>query len=113
MSCALRLKRPKRLALALAVVAVSAFSLTALVKARNASTLAACISHLRANAIGWRNYEADDSEGWGIPAHPGHVDPGASDATYVSVCEWGGKSGVGRPDLPGDGNRPQPEDCPP
>lgn len=74
--------------------------LPSLQAAREAGKSSACLSMLKNIATTSSVYEADDPNGWGIPAHPGQFrrTVGSSVRTYVGAYEWGGKSGIGRAD---------------
>ena len=74
--------------------------LPSLQAAREAGKSSACLSMLKNIATTSSVYEADDPNGWGIPAHPGQFrrTVGSSVRTYVGAYEWGGKSGIGRGD---------------
>lgn len=84
-----------------------AILLPALQQAREQSKNAACLAHIKNIATSSRVYEADDPNGWGIPVHPLQYDEGNAglDPTFIGAYEWGGKSGIGRPQFLG-GNSP-------
>ena len=76
-----------------------AILLPSLEAARRTSKKAACMAHIKNIATSSRVYEADDPSGWGIPVHPSQYTQDSSDPTFVGAYEWGGKSGIGRPDF--------------
>ena len=89
-----------------------AILLPSLDAARKAGKSSTCLAHIKNIATSSRVYEADDPQGWGIPAHPLQFrkDPNdplsrgqdPNNPTYVGAYEWGGKSGIGRPEyVPG------------
>ncbi len=102
-----RTTSPARLAFTLlellVVIAIIALLLAILLpsleSARRASKNAACLSHTKNIATSCRVYEADDASGWGIPVHPLQFRQDRDNPTYIGAYEWGGKSGVGRPDF--------------
>jgi len=57
-----------------------------------------CLDRLR--AIGQANltYSDGDPDGWALPVHPLQFQQDPDNPIYVGAYEWGGKSGVGRPD---------------
>lgn len=57
-----------------------------------------CLDRLR--AIGQANltYSQDEPDGWALPIHPLQFQQDPNNPTYIGAYEWGGKSGVGRPD---------------
>ena len=83
-----------------------AILLPSLDAARRQAKQNACLSHIKNIATSSRVYEADDPSGWGIPVHPKQYDqcpglpPGATcpNPVFVGAYEWGGKSGIGRPE---------------
>ena len=84
-----------------------AILLPSLQRARESAKRSACLSNVRSIATAGRVYESSDSQGWGIPVHPGQYTQDSRDPTYIGAYEFGGKSGVGRPDfLDGDGSDP-------
>jgi len=92
----------------LVVVAIIALLISILMPsleaARQQSKQAVCLSRVRAMASSSRVYEADDPNGWGIPAHPLLFRQNPDNPTYIGAYEWGGKSGVGQPGFaPGPG----------
>ena len=94
----------------LVVVAIIALLIAILLptleKARQASKRSACLSHIKNIATSSRVYEADDPNGWGIPVHPWQFEQDTGDPTFVGAYEWGGKSGIGRPDFLAGGTNP-------
>lgn len=94
----------------LVVVAVIALLISILLpslrRARASAMRAACLSNLKAIAGGGRVYASRDPQGWSIPVHPGPDARDIGEPTYVGAYEWGGKSGIGRPDFLGDGSDP-------
>ncbi len=78
-----------------------AILLPSLEAARRQAKQAACLSHLKGIATSSRVYEADDPQGWGIPVHSGQYWQSATHPIFVGAYEWGGKSGIGRPDFMG------------
>jgi len=81
-----------------------AILLPALESARRQAKQVVCIAHVKGISSSGRVYEADDPNGFGIPVH--HLqykqleDP--SNPTFIGAYEWGGKSGIGRPNfIPG------------
>jgi type II secretory pathway pseudopilin PulG len=101
----------------LVVIAIIALLIAILLPSLNAARRQAkqnaCLSHIKNIATSSRVYEADDPSGWGIPIHPFQYTqcPGLPDGQvcstpiYVGAYEWGGKSGIGRPEFfTGSGN---------
>ncbi len=78
-----------------------AILLPSLEAARRQAKQAACLAHIRGIATSSRVYEADDPQGWGIPVHSGQYWQSATHPIFVGAYEWGGKSGIGRPDFMG------------
>ncbi len=78
-----------------------AILLPSLEAARRQAKLSACLSHIKNIASSSRVYEADDPQGWGIPVHPGQFLQDRDNPTFIGAYEWGGKSGIGRPDFVG------------
>jgi prepilin-type N-terminal cleavage/methylation domain-containing protein len=81
-----------------------AILLPSLEAARRQAKQNTCLSHIKNIGTSSRVYEADDPQGWGIPAHPGQFkhqyDPSlVNNPTYVGAYEWGGKSGIGQADF--------------
>jgi len=94
----------------LVVIAIIALLISILLPsleaARQQSKKSACMAHIKNIATSSRVYEADDENGWGIPAHPLQFKQDPNDPTYIGAYEWGGKSGIGHPgyvDGPDDG----------
>ena len=78
-----------------------AILLPSLEAARRQAKHSACLSHIKGIATSSRVYEADDPQGWGIPVHSGQYWQSATNPIFVGAYEWGGKSGIGRPDFMG------------
>lgn len=78
--------------------------LPSLQRAREAAKRSACLSSCKNIATTSRVYETSDPSGWGIPVHPGQYTQDSNDPTYIGAYEWGGKSGIGRPDFMGGGD---------
>ncbi|MCH7571475.1 MAG: hypothetical protein IH891_01025, partial [Planctomycetes bacterium] len=84
-----------------------AILLPSLEAARQQSKMSACLSHIKNIATSSRVYEADDTQGWGIPVHPLQYRqcPGAftgatcNSPIFIGAYEWGGKSGIGSADF--------------
>lgn len=87
----------------LVVIAIIALLLAILLpsleSARRNAKRNACGAHIKNIATSARVYEADDPSGWAIPVHPQQFMQNTSSPTYVGAYEWGGKSGIGRPDF--------------
>ena len=83
----------------LVVIAIIALLISILLpsleSARRQSKQAACLAHIKNIATSSRVYEADDPNGWGIPAHPLQFQQDPQNPTYIGAYEWGGKSGIG------------------
>jgi prepilin-type N-terminal cleavage/methylation domain-containing protein len=94
----------------LVVVAIIALLVSILLpslqRAREAAKRSACLSSMKNIASTSRVYESGDPSGWGIPVHPGQYTQDTTDPTYIGAYEWGGKSGIGRPEFLGGGNNP-------
>ncbi len=75
-----------------------AILLPSLEAARRQAKQNTCLSHIKNIGTSSRVYEADDPNGWGIPAHPAQFTQPSSEPTFVGAYEWGGKSGIGWPD---------------
>ncbi|MFQ5461612.1 MAG: prepilin-type N-terminal cleavage/methylation domain-containing protein [Phycisphaerae bacterium] len=71
--------------------------LPSLSSARRQAKQAKCLAHIKNIATSSRVYEADDPNGWGIPAHPLQFKQDRDDPIFIGAYEWGGKSGIGRP----------------
>ncbi len=86
----------------LVVIAIIALLISILLpsleQARQQAKANVCISHIKGVATSSRVYEADDENGWGIPAHPLYFTQTDQDTTHIGAYEWGGKAGVGRQD---------------
>ena len=82
-----------------------AILLPSLARAREQAKNAACMSHIKNIATSSRVYEADDPNGWGIPVHPMQYDQANTGNTpiFIGAYEFGGKSGIGRPQYGGGG----------
>ena len=76
-----------------------AILLPSLESARRTSKRATCLAHIKSIASSSRVYQADDPSGWGIPVHPGQFTQDSTNPTFIGAYEWGGKSGIGRPDF--------------
>ncbi len=91
----------------LVVIAIIALLISILLPsleaARRASKNSACLAHIKNIGTSSRVYEADDASGWGIPVHPLQYRQPQDSPTYIGAYEWGGKSGIGRPDFLGGG----------
>ncbi len=70
-----------------------------LAASRRQAKQVACLARIKNIASSSRVYEADDPQGWGIPVHPVQYAQRRDDPTYIGAYEWGGKSGIGRPDF--------------
>ncbi|MEK7757311.1 MAG: prepilin-type N-terminal cleavage/methylation domain-containing protein, partial [Planctomycetota bacterium] len=89
-----------------------AILLPSLEAARRQAKQNTCLSRIKGIGTSSRVYEADDPQGWGIPAHGSlGVKEGemswptlASKGRFVGAYEWGGKSGIGRDDFMGGSN---------
>ena len=77
--------------------------LPSLQRAREAAKRSACLSSMKNIATTSRVYESADPQGWGIPVHPRQYDQDPNEPTFVGAYEWGGKSGIGRPEFLGGG----------
>ena len=89
------------------IALLAAILLPSLQRVRESARRAACLSNVRCIATAGRVYARRDPQGWGVPVHRSRFAPGNHGATYVGAYEFGGKSGVGRPDfLDGDGSDP-------
>ena len=75
--------------------------LPSLQRAREAAKRSACLSSCKNIATTSRVYESGDPTGWGIPVHPAQYTQTPGDPTFIGAYEWGGKSGIGRPDFLG------------
>ncbi len=78
--------------------------LPSLQDAREAAKRSACLSSCKNIATTSRVYESGDPNGWGIPVHPAQFTQNRQRPIFIGAYEWGGKSGVGRPDFMGDGD---------
>jgi prepilin-type N-terminal cleavage/methylation domain-containing protein len=95
----------------LVVIAIIALLISILLpsleQARQQAKRVTCTANIKAIATTSRVYEADDPNGWGIPVHPkqftqcpGQIDGQlCSTPLFIGAYEWGGKSGIGRPDF--------------
>ena len=87
----------------LVVVAIIALLISILVpvltKARSVSKRTACAAHLKGIATTAHTYAANDPHDWAIPVHPLQYAQDPDNPTYIGAYEWGGKSGIGRPDF--------------
>ena len=81
-----------------------AILLPSLEAARRQAKQNTCLSRIKNIGTSSRVYEADDPQGWGIPAHPGQFKQPANEPTFVGAYEWGGKSGIGWDDWAGPKN---------
>lgn len=85
----------------LVVVAIIAMLISILLPslqaAREQAKQAACLAHIKGIATASRVYEADDTNGWGIPCHPLQYQQERNAPSHIGVYEWGGKSGRGVP----------------
>jgi len=85
----------------LVVIAIIALLISILLPsleaARRQAKLNACLSHIKNIATSSRVYEADDQNGWGIPAHPLVFQQQKTNPSFIGAYEWGGKSGIGSP----------------
>jgi prepilin-type N-terminal cleavage/methylation domain-containing protein len=79
-----------------------AILLPSLDAARKSAKNSTCLAHIKNIASSSRVYESDDPNGWGIPVHPGQYLQEYDEPTFVGAYEWGGKSGIGRPDFLGE-----------
>lgn len=84
-----------------------AILLPSLARAREQAKNAACMAHIKNIATSSRVYEADDPNGWGIPVHPMQYDQAntGDEPIFIGAYEFGGKSGIGRPDYGGGGQQ--------
>ena len=98
----------------LVVIAIIALLISILLpsleNARRQAKKSACLAHIKNIATSSRVYESDDPHEWGIPVHPLQFQQcseqfdeggGCDSPIYVGAYEWGGKSGIGRPDFMG------------
>lgn len=85
-----------------------AILLPSLEAARRQSKMSVCLAHIKNIATSSRVYEADDTQGWGIPVHPLQYRQGGPQQTddelvaspiFIGAYEWGGKSGIGQSDF--------------
>lgn len=94
----------------LVVVAIIAMLIALLMpsldRARKHAKQTVCLANLKSLGVSSRVYEADDPQGWGIPVHPAQFWQDPQHPTYIGAYEWGGKSGVGRPDFVPGGASP-------
>ena len=85
----------------LVVIAIIALLISILLPsleaARRQAKLNACLSHIRNIATSSRVYEADDSNGWGIPTHHLQYQQDPNNPSFIGAYEWGGRSGIGSP----------------
>src|SRR3990172_11530216 len=81
-----------------------AILLPSLEAARRQAKQNTCLSRIKNIGTSSRVYEADDPQGWGIPAHPDQFRQPRDQPTYVGAYEWGGKSGIGWDDYLGPSN---------
>lgn len=90
----------------LVVIAIIALLLAILLPsleaARRTAKRNACLAHIKNIATSSRVYEADDPQGWGIPVHPLQYFQNTNNPTFVGAYEYGGKSGIGDSDTPGN-----------
>ena len=86
----------------LVVIAIIALLISILLPsleaARRQGKQSACLAHIKNIASSSRVYQADDVTGWGIPVHPLQYDQ-EEQVTFIGAYEWGGKSGIGRPEF--------------
>jgi len=75
--------------------------LPSLAAARQQAKQSACLSNTKSIATSSRVYSADDVSGWAIPVHPLQYNQPWAQPTFIGAYEWGGKSGVGRPEFLG------------
>jgi len=92
----------------LVVIAIIALLISILLPsleaARGQSKVAGCLANLKSIATSSRVYEADDENGWGIPAHHLQFQQDPTNPTFIGAYEWGGKAGIGNPGfVPGGG----------
>ena len=66
--------------------------------ARNSSKLSVCLDRLRTIGQAAGQYSQDDPSSWSIPVHPLFYQQDGNAPTFIGAYEWGGKSGIGRPD---------------
>ena len=99
-------RRPRRgttilelLTVAAIIALLISIMLPGMRRARMLNKRSVCIAHLKGIATGSRAYEADDPNGWGIPVHPRQYTQDTYNPTFIGAYEWGGKSGIGRPDF--------------
>lgn len=99
----------------LVVIAIIALLIAILLPSLDAARRQAkqntCLSRIKGIATSSRVYEADDPQGWGIPAHASLGRPKEDPLSWVSLAndrqrfvgayEWGGKSGIGWDDYIG------------
>ncbi len=83
----------------LVVIAIIALLISILLpsleNARKQSKQTTCLANIKAIATSSRVYEADDPNGWGIPAHHLQFEQDPNNPTFIGAYEWGGKSGIG------------------
>jgi prepilin-type N-terminal cleavage/methylation domain-containing protein len=91
----------------LVVIAIIALLISILLPslsaAREQAKRSSCLSNTKSIATSSRIYATDDVSGWAIPAHPLQYNQPWDQPTFIGAYEWGGKSGVGRPDFLGGG----------
>ena len=71
--------------------------LPSLTQANRQAKQSACLANIKAIATSSRVYEADDANGWPIPAHPLTFRQDPNNPTFIGAYEWGGKAGIGSP----------------
>jgi prepilin-type N-terminal cleavage/methylation domain-containing protein len=103
----LRTRRAFTLIELLVVVAIIAVLVSILLptlkRAREAAKRSACLAHLKNISSSSLVYAAADANGWSIPLHSMQFTQDPMNPTFIGAYEWGGKSGIGRPDWLGGG----------
>ena len=84
-----------RLLVVIAIIALLiSILLPAIKTARRKARYAACLSHIRNNAIGCLDV-ADGPNDMTIPVHPLMFQQDLNNPSFIGTYEWGGKSGIG------------------
>ncbi len=67
--------------------------------ARERAKQSVCLERLRSIGQATGLYTEQDPSGWALPVHPSQFMQDPGNPTFVGAYEWGGKSGIGRPDF--------------